>query len=499
MRDVGRKVVLTLVVALLSANLFASSKWPGHPFPFVSSVTPQAVVPGSGAFTLNVYGANFNTSSVVNWNREPRQTTFVSARQLQAQILASDVAHATAGYITVTNTTPGGTLSTFASPSALVEVHSPTATISPGAPASYYLADPPLAVGDVTGKGVLDLSASTFSFGYEKMLTLMNQGDGTFVTGPVAAYDYFGQGDVEYGDVNGDGELDIVITEGNYKYSNSALQANLGNGDGTFTAGKVFGNFQGSPPSQFVLGDFNQDGALDVAVASPADDSNGRVSLVPIFSGNGDGTFELSNSAEVHLDPFAIVEGDFNGDGILDLVAESGPRVGFAEITLSAGIGNGTFQADQVITAINGTDSQFVPVCTGRTLYAADFNNDGKLDLAYCNESSIGIMLGNGDGTFQPTVFYKVGYEGAFTFAVGDFNSDGYTDLVVSHYPTNNYDHQFSVLLGNGNGTFGPKTVVLLQGSNVSVGPIGTGDFNSDGLLDFVLEPPSVPFVVYLQ
>jgi hypothetical protein len=96
-------------------------------------------------------------------------------------------------------------------------------------------------------------------------------------------------------------------------------------------------------------------------------------------------------------------------------------------------------------------------------------------------------------------VFYKVGSQGAFTFAVGDFNSDGNADLIVSHYPANNNDHQFSILLGNGKGTFGPKTVVHLQGSNVSEGPITVGDFNSDGLLDFVLEPPTLPFVTYLQ
>lgn len=135
-------------------------------------------MPGVAGFTLTVYGANFNSSSVVNWNHQSRQTTFVSARELQAQILATDVISPTAGYITVTNTTPGGPLSTWASPFALVEVHVPTSIVSVGQPNTYSEGYFPLLVGDLTGSGVLNLVQSDFSDSYEQLFTMLGTGVG---------------------------------------------------------------------------------------------------------------------------------------------------------------------------------------------------------------------------------------------------------------------------------------------------------------------------------
>src|SRR5579863_10096430 len=118
--------------------LFVASAFANNPIPtVVGPVVPQAVVPGSGAFTLKVYGANFVSGAVVNWNRSPRSTTFISARELQAQILASDVATAAAGYITVTNPPPGGGVSSAGY--AIVEVHKPTKTMVVDEPRVYVL------------------------------------------------------------------------------------------------------------------------------------------------------------------------------------------------------------------------------------------------------------------------------------------------------------------------------------------------------------------------
>ena len=96
-------------VQLIVLSLFPALAAAQNPVPqLVGSVKPTAVAPGSGAFTLTVYGANFVSGAVVNWNYQPRSTTFVSAHEVQAQILASDVASPTAGTITVTNPAPGG-------------------------------------------------------------------------------------------------------------------------------------------------------------------------------------------------------------------------------------------------------------------------------------------------------------------------------------------------------------------------------------------------------
>jgi hypothetical protein len=93
------------------AFLLGSAAYAANPVPTVTGpVHPQAVVPGHGdfIFILTVDGANFGVGAVVNWNGIPRSTAFVSARELQAKILASDVPKPTAGYITVTNPAPGG-------------------------------------------------------------------------------------------------------------------------------------------------------------------------------------------------------------------------------------------------------------------------------------------------------------------------------------------------------------------------------------------------------
>jgi hypothetical protein len=126
-----------------------------------------------------------------------------------------------------------------------------------------------------------------------------------------------------------------------------------------------------------------------------------------------------------------------------------------------------------------------------------DFNGDGKFDLAFCNNSQIGILIGNGDGTFKGPVFYDAGQQGDFNFAAGDFNSDGNTDFIVSH---DGLDNNFFILLGNGDGTFQPEKMVKLPGppDNGENG-IVVGDFNSDGLLDFVFQPGGFGLAVYVQ
>jgi hypothetical protein len=107
----------------------------------------------------------------------------------------------------------------------------------------------------------------------------------------------------------------------------------------------------------------------------------------------------------------------------------------------------------------------------------ADFNRDGKLDLAVANVWSgyVSVLLGNGDGTFQSAVNYSIG--SPVSMAVGDFNRDGKLDLVVG----NSFDNSFSVLLGNGDGTFQSATSFGLEGLPEG---LAVGGFNGDGNLD---------------
>ena len=166
--------------------------------------------------------------------------------------------------------------------------------------------------------------------------------------------------------------------------------------------------------------------------------------------------------------PFAVNVGDFNGDGKLDLVMVNDDDVGLVAILL--GNGDGTFQPP--ITYATGIDPVYV--ATG------DFNGDGKLDLAVANSNSnnVAVLLGNGDGTFQAPIVAVTG-AGPSSISVGDFNADGQLDLAVTNANSDN----LSILLGNGDGTFQTQVVYPVGDDPQS---IQVSDFNGDGNLDLV-------------
>lgn len=118
----------------------------------------------------------------------------------------------------------------------------------------------------------------------------------------------------------------------------------------------------------------------------------------------------------------------------------------------------------------------------------SDFNNDRKLDIAFCDSEGIGIMLGNGDGTFQQPIYHVIdttGFSGAgsFAFAVGNINSDGKQDLIVSEYANENIP-TMAIFLGKGDGTFQSPQMLNVTANGPS--GVAVGDFNSDGLLDVI-------------
>jgi hypothetical protein len=470
------------VAPVVICFLFCALVFADNPVPqVVGPAKPQAVVPGSAEFTLTVYGANFVSGAVVNWNRSPRSTTFISARELKAQILASDIAKPTAGCITVTNPPPGGGVSS--SSYGLVEVHKPTKTINAAQPHQYLSGDIAsyMVAADFTNDGKLDLVAGASALDF-----IQGNGDGTFRLPHGIAKNYYYYAGIAFGDFNGDGDLDVLYGVGDTGMGPPTyIRVLLGKGNGKFQGLPRFGLLPDDFIYGIVAGDFNGDGKLDFAAGYLGGNWFGGV-----FLGNGDGTFKQVRQLGMGGD---MVGADFNGDGKLDLVVEHG--TGFF---LLLGNGDGTFQKPRRIA----TDANYAGCGFGPFVVVNDFNGDGYADLGFCDNRApgprIGVILGNGDGTFRKPVYYATGLARAtgFSFAVGDFNSDGNTDFLVSQpgIPAEN-----AILLGNGDGTFQQAQKLQLPGGAAGELGIVVGDFNADGLLDFVFQTGLDGIVVYVQ
>jgi len=262
---------------------------------------------------------------------------------------------------------------------------------------------------------------------------LLGNGDGTFQ--PPQPFATIGRPFfIGSGDFNGDGLTDVITVNDLCE----CINVLLGNGDGTFQA-PIRTNPGGVPPSVIGIGDFNHDGKLDVAAAG----QQFTLSEVVILLGNGDGTFQSGATYSLGPSPESIAVADFRRIGKLDLAIANG----FGEISVLLGNGDGTFQ-----TPVD------YPVPFATSLNPADLNGDGKIDLALLAEpvsniATASIMLGNGDGTFQPLMSFSSGNGDTF-LTVGDLNQDGRTDLIVPS------GLGVDVLLNTGVVAFSPTTPI---------------------------------------
>jgi len=305
-------------------------------------------------------------------------------------------------------------------------------------------------VGNFNNNATLDVAAVTNQQGGPyNLYILKNNGSGALSVTNTYTLQQPGQSIVT-GDVNGDGNLDLVVIGMDPSTQNWSYSVLLGNGDGSFQT-PSFSQQSLANPGAAVLADFNNDHKLDLAL-SVGDQS------VAILLGNGDGTFMSPVS---YFDPGSgAVVADFNGDGNLDIASGTG-----TETWILYGNGNGTFQAAVGPESLNNFSAA----------YTADINNDGKPDLI----SSSQVALGNGDGTFTVLAALPSPEE---IFAIGDLNGDGKPDLIVSANTANS--SQGGVLLGNGDGTFGALISIPLV--NVPPTTVFVADMNGDGRPDLI-------------
>jgi hypothetical protein len=266
------------------------------------------------------------------------------------------------------------------------------------------------------------------------------------------------------------GNLDLAVAD----RGTDKISILLGNGDGTFTLQPAL-DAGGSMPWALAAGNFDGNGTIDLAVANF---NNANASTVSVFLGNGDGTFAPAVTYPVGVGPSSIATGDFNGDGVTDLAV--GNQNG-ATVSILIGDGLGAFSQPNPAYAVGTTDLANV--------VAGDFDGDGNLDLAITSPSddTVAVALGNGDGTFDAAVPYSTGNSGDHPIPVSAVDlGNGNLDLLVGNL--NPQANTVAILLGNGDGTFQPK-VTYPANNGAFTGPVSmvTGDFDGGGKVDVAI------------
>ena len=374
-----------------------------------------------------------------------------------------------------------------------------------------------LALGDVNGDGALDLVVG--NRGLNELF--INNGSGTFSKSlTFAGAETSTTTAVALGDVDGDGALDIVfgINNGTGADIIGGVEVLLGDGAGGFSPQSLEGGSTARTEA-LALGDVNGDGTLDIIVArtGAANDlylnggtagfthtllpgDNSTTTALALGDADGDGDLDLVYStrrggntlllnedgvgtfissavplpgSEYSSTSRAIVFGDVNGDGALDLFSNGG--YGSQTQLLVNSIMPGLFSS---ATAFPGGTT------TTTAVAIADFNGDADLDLYIGNSGSPSeLLVGDGAGRFSTTTV-AAGSSSTVAVAHGDVDGDGDLDIVTCQNTADNIGRA-EVLLNDGAGSF--IQVIPLHGSNASTNAVALGDVNGDGTLDIIV------------
>jgi hypothetical protein len=457
-------VVAVVVMLLLVVPGSARSGTQPNPVPILYPFNPGSTAPGASSYTLAVSGNGFVSGSTVYWNGAALATTYVSSSQLTATVPGSDLATPNTAIVTVISPAPGGGTSNFqyfVVENPVTQNYFSSRSITNQVP----ILNSNVAGGDFNNDGIMDFVVTAGSSVY----VLAGNGDGTFQP----AYGSAGPANavingIHVADFNNDGKLDLVI---NGKIGTTGYVATmLGNGNLSFQA-PVVTNYSGPASAYTIVGDFNGDGILDVALVWAGG--------IKTMLGNSNGTFQapINSYFSTYVGENGIATADFNGDGIPDLVItanDPSSTNGFAFVGVCLGNGDGTFQD---ISQVAGSGANYVGSITAAI---GDFNGDGKLDIATAIQTAgpiieglINVSLGSGNGTFTSAGSVPNVPLVTSPLLVGDFNADGVLDLATGGY----------FYYGQGNGTF-PSS----NGSANAPTFVYAMDANNDGLIDVIDE-----------
>jgi len=327
---------------------------------------------------------------------------------------------------------------------------------------------------DLNGDGKVDLAGA----GVNAASVMLGNGDGTF--GAKTDFSVAAQTQaVAAGDFNSDGKVDLVVTLNDAQLSVAML---TGTGAGTFNPPSYFPNTSGFDSPAMAATDLNNDGKLDLVVMHSLGCFTPPCTVadnVTILLGNGNGTFQTPSEIDVGTAPTAMTVTDFNGDGIKDVAIGGGNT----ELSVLVGLGDGTFVQQPVVMLVPGGD--LFSACND--IGVGDFNRDGIQDLVVPlgNGEGNAILIGNGNGTFQ--VMSRIQIDETFAplhVAVADYNRDGLLDIARTMGDGTNGLMQ--IMNGNGNGTFQPPVDYLVPPPSSSNGGIViiTSDWNGDAKPD---------------
>jgi hypothetical protein len=340
------------------------------------------------------------------------------------------------------------------------------------AAASFAVGQNPksVALGDFNLDGKVDLVSA--NEGSNTVSILRGNGDGTF-----QPYVDFVVGtaprSVAVGDFNQDGKPDLVVA--NWGSNNVAVLE--GRGTGNFAPPEFFATGYG--PSNVAVQDLDQDGYPDLSVLNLAD------STATVLYDNGPSILTKVNDPGV---TGFTVTADFNGDGYRDLASASPSYFGtsvvphYDHVDIRLGNGEATFQTPIRIAV------------SGHALATGDFNRDGIADLVVTDIAVAHVFLGNGDSTFANDIPYSTGLD-QFAFAldahaatgvtVSDFNGDQIPDLlfVSNRYRSGTHSY-IGIALGNGDGTFSQSQIYGPPDEYERIKDVVVADFNGDGRSD---------------